>query len=92
MVPFIAGSVLAMSISSKVVAMCMKSDLRDRLVSLKVRTSAKVANKAPSANIRFGSEFNFHIQSEFTSATLPTIPANVDTDNKAMVSARLIVL
>ena len=31
-------------------------------------------------------------QLEFTSATLPTIPAKADTDNKAMVSARWIIL
>ena len=86
------GSVSLRSISSRVVAMCRKSDLRDRLVSLNVTASEKVATEAPSTNIKFGKKPNSNHHSEFTSATLPTMPAKVDTDSKAINNAKLILL
>ena len=80
------------SISSRVVAMCRKSDLRDRLVSLDVTANEKVATEAPSTNIEFGNKPNSNHHSEFTSATLPTMPAKVNTDSEAINNAKLILL
>ena len=91
-IPLTAGSVSSRSVSSRVVSMCRKSDLRDRLVSLNVTASEKVANKAPITNIKLGNKPNSNRHSEFTRATLPTMPTKVNTDSKAISNAKLILL